>query len=213
MEIVLSEIDLIRKQNISIQQDISTIVGIAKKASSTQFSPPQDIPQVDPEHPSESPQETPSPAQDRPPRPRPQAKTSRHSQTNHPPPRDAPKPSTKTSRPIRHLFPPCPWQTGFYPQGPVRHMPPPFQQPRSQSSASRSKQQNQPKPKTTSDRRANDRYPADSPPLPRPQSSPSACPPPHGPTLIEELPTSTEDPSPPPATATFGPGDRSSLNF
>ena len=131
MEIVLSEIDLLRKQNISMQQDISTIVGIAKKASSPQLSPTQDIPQVDPEHPSQPPQETPSPAQDRSPHPRPQAKTSRHTQTNHPPSRETAKPSTKTSRPIRPLFPPCPWQSGFYPQGPVRHLPPSSQQPRS----------------------------------------------------------------------------------
>ena len=92
-------------------------------------------------------------------------------------------------------------------------MPPSFQQPRGQSSGSRSKQQNQSKLKTTSDQRADGRYPADSPPPPPPQSSPSACPPPHGPTLIEELATSTVDPSPPPATATSGPEDRSALNF
>ena len=144
-----------------------------------------------------------------------EAMTSRHTQTNHPPSRETAKPSTKSSRPIRPLFPPCPWQSGFYPQGPVRHLPPSSQQPRSQTSGSRSKQQNQSKLKTTSDQRADGRYPADSPPPPPPNSSPCAFPPPppHGPALIEELQTSTAVPSSPPATATSGPEDRSSLNF
>ena len=60
-----------------------------------------------------------------------QEKTSRHTQTAVPGQRqhrssDKPKSSQGSSslRPIRPLFLPCPWQTGRFPSGPVRNIPP-----------------------------------------------------------------------------------------
>ena len=155
-------------------------------------------------------QEIPCPPPDRPPRSRVQGKTSRHTQTHRPPPETA----TKPSRPIRPLFPPCPWQSGSFPQGPVRHLPS-FNQARCEPSGSRSNQQkksSKSKPTTTKDRNHAD--PGSFSPTPPPSfSHPSAD---HSSPLIEELPTSSLDPSPPPAASSStstGPEDRNSLNF
>ena len=172
-----------------MHKDISTIMGIATKAStSSQTSP--------------GPEDNPSP--DHPPHPRSQGKTSRHTQTQCPPQENP----TKPSRPIRPLFPPCPWQTGVFPQGPVRQLAP-SSQARAEPSGSRKKREKKASRPTTKERSHPDSF---SPPPPSPHPSTAHCSP-----LIEELPTSSassSSPSPPTnSAASAGPEDRNSLNF
>ena len=119
LEIVLTEFDLLKTQTSAMQQDLASVKDILKLHLS---NPPPGLSRPEQAPPSSSlPKQAASNTQTsaRP-------KTSRHTQTQPPPP--PPKPATQTkptSRPIRALFPPpCPWQSGSFPTGPVRHLQP-----------------------------------------------------------------------------------------
>ena len=176
---------------------------MAKRSSSFQPSPGNVSP------PSQETQDSPGLHQDQPPQSKAQSKTSRHTQT-HRPPTESSTQRTEPYRPIPPLFPrPCPWQTGSYPQGPVRQLPQSFQQPTSQTSASRTKQHRQPKPKTAA-------APPPRNPPPSSRAPPPSCPSPQQTSpWIEELPASTAGlpPSQAATSTSTGPEDRNSLNF
>ena len=132
LEIVLTEFDLLKTQTSAMQQDLASVKDTLKLHLS---NPPPGLSRPEQAPPSSSlPKQAASNTQTsaRP-------KTSRHTQTQPPPPPpkpatqtqpppSPPKPATQTkptSRPIRPLFPPpCPWQSGSFPTGPVRHLQP-----------------------------------------------------------------------------------------
>ena len=120
MEIVLTEFGLLKQQTNAVHVDITSIKSILQQSSSYQNTSPPSFPQQ-PAPP------LPPPSQEAPPARPQQSSTSRHTQTRPSPPPGPRQPPSQTtqSRPIPPLFPKCPWQSGVYPSGPVRHLPPP----------------------------------------------------------------------------------------
>ena len=160
LEIVLTELDLLKTQTNSLQQDISCVKDILTQ----QPSNPAPSPRVPPPERASPPQQTKTTGSTQPPASARQK--TRHTQTQFNPP--PPKPTANTiplSRPIRPLFPPpCPWLSGTFPTGPVRHLQPA----RSRSRSTQPKRRATPTPSPSGS-------PPQSPP-PVPPSQPTADP-------------------------------------
>ena len=116
LAIVLTEFDLLKTQTSAMQQDLASVKDILNLRLANPPPGPSRPEQVPPSSPLPNQAASNTQTSARP-------KTSRHTQTQPPPP--PPTHTKPTSRPIRPLFPPpCPWQSGSFPTGPVRHLQP-----------------------------------------------------------------------------------------
>ena len=122
LETALTELSLLKKQMDNMHNGLTNVISSPNSNIPTFASPPsfpqqQAAPSTSPSHPLPM-----SAAQE---------KTSRHTQTAaHGQRQQWPSDKSRSSqgssslRPIRPLFLPCPWQTGSFPSGPVRNIPP-----------------------------------------------------------------------------------------
>ena len=119
MEILLSEISLLKQQTSSMHENITSICEalqhVTPQSLSSELVPPS-LSRNASQSNSTSTRHTQT---------GPQAQSLRN--------RSTAKKTPVTVRPIRPLFPPCPWLGGAYPPGPVRHLGPPRPRGRSRS--------------------------------------------------------------------------------
>ena len=123
---LFTELKIIKQQVSEMRADMTSVLAIIQVKSSV-LNPPNSCSS-----------HSPNPEPD---------KTSRHTQTRPQEARTVPQsslapsrsgPRHPPSRPIRPLFPPCPWENGCFPPGPVRQLGPP--RPQASRSRSRSRQ-------------------------------------------------------------------------
>ena len=204
MEIALTELGLIKRQTDVMQADIASIKTTGHHLASSQTHPShqdQNRPQFSAQN-SSAPQDSSEQSGQSSNR---RQKISRHAQTQA---AFADPPVKPPTRPIRPLFPstnppvpppaPCPWQTGFFPQGPVRQLPSHNQPPVTSRPRSRVNKSVRSQPDRPHQARQNKSF--------QPRSS-----------LITEVPMGPSTPPPAPAASQpdvpAAPADRDTLNF